>query len=87
VIRSILDECEGTGVDLMFFVGDPREGDKSDGRLAIAPSSRPANERPAPPRRQAYQATQSVAAPRRDNTPKRNPPKDPLDNFLEDFEK
>jgi hypothetical protein len=43
---AVINEAADQGVDLMFFVGKPREGAKESGRLSVSPSNRPSEERP-----------------------------------------
>jgi hypothetical protein len=95
---AVINEAADQGVDLMFFVGKPREGAKESGRLSVSPSNRPSEERPRSASRGGERPQQSAPRPggTRGGTgnvqssgrkvTRENPPKDPLDSFLEEFD-
>jgi hypothetical protein len=92
---NVINEAADAGVDLMFFVGKPREGAKESGRLSVSPSNRPSEDRPRSASRGGERQTttgragsgsaRTAPAAGRKVT-RENPPKDPLDSFLEEFD-
>jgi hypothetical protein len=95
-LLQTIQDASDAGVDLMFFVGKPREGAKESGRLSVSPSNRPSEERPRSASRGGERtnsqsrggnqgrSTTPAAAGRK--VTRENPPKDPLDSFLEEFD-
>ena len=89
-LRELLDQCERNEQDIMFFVGSGKPGDKVAARLSVAPASGGGASSTSTRRGGGYQPRSSRASgsrsPVTSSPQKENPPKDPLDNFLEDFD-
>lgn len=89
---AVINQAADEGVDLMFFVGKPREGAKESGRLSVSPSNRPSEDRPRSASRGGERPRGGPAATARPapaagrKVTRENPPKDPLDSFLEEFD-
>lgn len=87
-LRNVIDICEATNADMVLHLSRPKqpaaEGKKQPSWVAsVAPSGRPAQERP---RQYSRDRQAQVAAPApAQRVVKQNPPKDDLDKFLEDF--
>lgn len=95
-VVQMMEECDEKGVDLVFFVGENSKGGKAAAYLS-ATVGRPKEERETP-KRTAWSArttgtSGSTSAPSTKSkfgdglkSGGKNPPKDPLEKYLEDEE-
>lgn len=89
-LRNVIDICEATNADMVLHLSRPKqpaaEGKKQPSWVAsVAPSGRPAQERPRQYSRDRQGLTQPTPLAQPQRVVKQNPPKDDLDKFLEDF--